>query len=334
MSKSSQYVDFKALKAAVTMEQVLAHYQLIDRLKRGKGSLTGPCPIHKGTNPDQFRVSLSKNCWNCFGDCHGGGNVLDFVAKMENVDLKEAARRMVVWFALEDLLKEKVAAPKSKTSGKTMPTAPKPDSPSKPTVNKPLGFALKLEPHHPYPEERGLTPETIAEFGLGFCAKGIMAGRIAIPIRNVKGELIGYAGRWAGTPPEGTPKYKLPAEFQKSLEVYRLAHALQEQPDHPLIIVEGFFGLMKLWQLGYRKCVALMGSSMSEVQEQLIANTLKPNSRVIVLFDEDDAGRTGRIDVAARLATKAFVRVVVFETEDFQPERLTLETAAALHLLS
>jgi len=96
MSASSGFVDFKAIKAAVSMEQVLAHYQLSARFKRGKkDSLSGPCPIHQGSNPNQFRVSLSKNCWNCFSECKCGGNVLDFVAKMESVDLNEAAHRMV-----------------------------------------------------------------------------------------------------------------------------------------------------------------------------------------------------------------------------------------------
>jgi DNA primase len=84
-------VNFRALKAAVTMEQVLAHYGLLARFKRGKDSLTGSCPIHRGTNPTQFRVSVSKNCLDSFGDCHRGGNVLDFVAKMENIKPLDAA---------------------------------------------------------------------------------------------------------------------------------------------------------------------------------------------------------------------------------------------------
>jgi hypothetical protein len=65
MSKS-KLVDFKVVNAAVSMEQVLQHYGLLDGLKRSGDSLTGPCPIHKGTNKTQFRVSISKNCWNSF----------------------------------------------------------------------------------------------------------------------------------------------------------------------------------------------------------------------------------------------------------------------------
>ena len=50
----SKFVDFKAVKAAVTMEQVLEHYGLLDKFKRGADSLSGACPIHKGSNPTQF----------------------------------------------------------------------------------------------------------------------------------------------------------------------------------------------------------------------------------------------------------------------------------------
>jgi DNA primase len=59
MPKSS-FVDFKAVKAAITMEAVLEHYGILDKFKRGSDSLSGPCPIHKGSNPTQFRISISK----------------------------------------------------------------------------------------------------------------------------------------------------------------------------------------------------------------------------------------------------------------------------------
>ena len=73
--------------------------------------------------------------------------------------------------------------------------------------NKPLKFRLeKLERSHPYLEERGLTTETLVDFGAGFCAKGMMAGRIAIPIHNPNGEVVAYAGRYAGEPDKDTPK--------------------------------------------------------------------------------------------------------------------------------
>src|SRR5580658_8254383 len=86
------FVDFKAVKAAITMEQVLEHYGLMDKFKRGTDSLSGPCPIHKGSNPTQFRVSISKNVWNCFSECKHGGNTLDFIVGMENISIHARCR--------------------------------------------------------------------------------------------------------------------------------------------------------------------------------------------------------------------------------------------------
>lgn len=101
MPKKSSFVDFRAVKAVITMEQVLEHYGLLDKMKRGGDSLSGPCPIHKGSNPTQFRVSLSKNVWNCFSECKHGGNTLDFIARMENVSIHAAAQKAIEWFNLD-----------------------------------------------------------------------------------------------------------------------------------------------------------------------------------------------------------------------------------------
>src|SRR5580658_4022784 len=97
----SQFVDFRAVKAAITMEQVLERYGLMDKFKRGTDSLNGPCPIHKGSNPTQFRVSTTKNIWNCFSECKHGGNTLDFIAEMEGVSIHAAALKAIEWFHLD-----------------------------------------------------------------------------------------------------------------------------------------------------------------------------------------------------------------------------------------
>src|SRR5215210_852984 len=92
------WVDYKEIKQLVRIDQVLLQYGVLERLKRKGENLVGPCPIHKGTNTTQFHVSLAKNNFNCFGDCHGGGNVIDFVAKMEGIDIRAAALKLQEWF--------------------------------------------------------------------------------------------------------------------------------------------------------------------------------------------------------------------------------------------
>lgn len=336
------FVDFKAVKAAVTMPQVLEHYGFAESFKRTGNSLSGPCPLHNGQNKTQFRVSLEKNCWNCFGTCNGGGNVLDFVARKEGCTLREAALKLCDWFQLP-------TQEKSPRPDKDAAHSPKPDTPPKaerPTKaakpkrpdadedgpNKPLGFELQhLDAEHPYLLERGLSAETIEEFSIGHCSKGSMTGRIVVPIHNAEGQLVAYAGRWPGTPPdEDIPKYKLPSGFRKARELFNAHRAFAEPDTSPLVIVEGFFDCLALWQHGIRRAVALMGSSLSPQQEEVIARAVNVKSRIVLMLDEDEAGREAREKITPRLATHCYVRNFRFEREGQQPDTLTAEQAATL----
>jgi DNA primase len=340
MSKT-KFVDFRAVKAAITMEQLLVHYNILDQFKRTGDSLNGPCPIHKGSNPTQFRVSTTKNLWNCFSDCEHGGNTLDFITKMEKCSIHAAALKAIEWFNLDPEAmaagddKAETAEPKASASAakpEARLTAAPRATPENNVPNAPLKFRLdKLERAHPYlTEQRGLTPETIVDFGVGYCNKGMMEGRIAIPIHNVKGEVVAYAGRFVGEPGEDTPKYKLPPGFRKSQELFNLDRAIKQPAEMSLVIVEGFFDAMKLHQHGCRKVVALMGSTLSTAQEELIRKHTNSQSHVIVMLDENDAGKAGREDIACRLSKFCFVRVHQFAKPDMEPEHLTAEEVQQL----
>src|SRR6185503_11044193 len=126
--------------------------------------------------------------------------------------------------------------------------------------------------------------------------------------------------------PEGdTAKYKIPPGFRKSQELFNIDRASKAPRDMALVIVEGFFACMKLHQHGCPKVVALMGSTMSAVQEELIRKHTNGYSQIIVMLDEDEAGRAGREDIAVRLSRFAFVKVHGFEKEGEQPENLSPE---------
>src|SRR5450756_995326 len=98
MEAKKNWVNYKTIKKSVTIEQVLRHYGVWDKLKASGRSMIGCCPIHQGTNPRQFSVNPEKNIFNCFGDCQGGGNIIDLVAKLEKCDTKEAAKKIHHWF--------------------------------------------------------------------------------------------------------------------------------------------------------------------------------------------------------------------------------------------
>jgi DNA primase len=330
------FVDFRDIRSRITMEQVLEHYGVLGTFKRSGHNLSGPCPIHKGSNPTQFRVETQKNIWHCFSECKCGGNALDFIGKMDNISIHDAALKACEWFG--------IPLDEVKTSGKAAEleehppaAAARPKAQSKPAhkpednaPNPPLKFKLdKLQREHPYlTQERGLTQETVIDFGLGYFTgdKGLMVGRVVIPIHNVKGEVVAYVGRWPGVPPEDTEKYKLPPKFNKLSEVFNLDRAIKEPADKPLVIVEGFFSVIKLHQLGWRKVVALMGWFMSPTQEELIRRHVKA-SHIIVMLDENEAGQEAREIIAGRLSKFAFVKIHVFDEPEMQPENLSAEEA-------
>ncbi|MBI1783613.1 toprim domain-containing protein [Candidatus Sumerlaeota bacterium] len=203
-------------------------------------------------------------------------------------------------------------------------TAAEPQPDHRPRViNAPLDFELKgLDPNHPYLQKRGISAETIRTFGLGYCSRGLMSGRIAIPLRNTEGYLIGYAGRVVDDAlvDEKNPKYRLPGSREKEGTVYEFSSGAFlfnanriEAPAEDLIVVEGFFSVFHLHQLGWTNVVALMGSACSPEQASLIRRSTHFDARVWIMTDGDAAGVRCAENMLAMLAPDRFVRWVSLE---------------------
>jgi DNA primase len=329
------FVNFPDIRSRITMEQVLAHYNVLDTFKRSGHSLSGPCPIHKGSNPTQFRVETEKNLWNCFSECKHGGNTLDFIRRMENCSIHEAALKACEWFGISldevKVEKDEPIAPAAKPAAKSKPAPPPAPEDNKPNAPLKFNFNNRLQREHPYlTQERGLTLETIIDFGLGYFIgeQGMMVGHIVIPIHNIKGELVAYAGRWPGEPPADTEKYKLPPNFKKLQEVFNLDRAIKEPG--PLFINEGYFDVFKLHQHGCKKAVALMGWFMSPMQEAMIRQHTDKNGQIILMLHENEAGQRARKEIAGRLSEHCLVKTHVFDKPDMQPEHLSAEDVQRL----
>ena len=325
---SQAYIDFGFVKENASFERVLRHYDLVVRGTGTQRSIV--CPFHPDKKPS-CRVELDKKIWHCFA-CQASGNILEFVARMEGdaEDLRAAAIKIA------EVCRIATAAPRgSSAAGRQAAphrrkgaVRPKPQQEAQTPalappaalqgpINPPLTFALKLDAKHPYLAERGLSAELVEEFGLGHCSRGVMAGRICVPIHNAAGQLVAYAGRWPGEPPEGVEKYLLPKGFQKSRVLFNL-HRVRDA-EH-LALVEGYWSTFRLHALGL-PVAALMGSSVSE--EQLALLRERGTRRVTLLLDGDDAGRKARERALPDLASVFFVRAPVIpdgEKPDTLPE--------------
>jgi DNA primase len=314
----SAWVDFRAVKEVVSLGAVLRHYQVNGLRRRRRNQLEGCCPIHRGERDDAFHVDLAKNLFHCFA-CQAGGNVLDFVAAMEHCSIREAALKLQARFGSPQ--RGQPPAPRS-----LMPAGTQEGELVREKLggNPPLRFALsEVDSSHPYLSQRGVDPATAREFGVGFYAReGLLQGRVVIPIRNARGELVAYAGRAVVG---RTPKYKLPSGFRKGLELFNL-HRAAETGNKTVVVVEGYFDCLRVHQAGFPCVVALMGCALSTRQERMLLDRFE---RVVLMLDGDAAGRTASRALNARLSRQC--RVSVIEIPDgAQPDQLTPATISRL----
>jgi len=209
-----------------------------------------PLPNHNGKrNSPSFSANLEKGIFQCFG-CGAKGNVLDFAALMEKTDPKDgAALRKVALKLQQRFCPEPVKKPGEQEKPASQKKAePKDERPV--VINQPLDFELKgLNAEHPYLAGRGFMPETIRHFGLGFCGRGLLKSRVAIPLHDADGKLVGYAGRVVDdeTISDENPRYRFPGKREKDGVVFEFRKTLFlyngfciRAPVDDLVVVEGF----------------------------------------------------------------------------------------------
>ena len=320
---ATRWIDFTELKRQVSIKDVLARYGMLEQLHEKKpGRLIGACPIHGGKNSTSFNVDIDKNVFNCFSQC-GGGNVLDLVMKLEKCEIREAGTKLADWFGLTFERRKatnKGATPDRANSVHAAPAAHTSERAGALSANPPLERPLRdLNQDHPYLVKRGLTVPTIKTFGIGYCTRGLMRGRIAVAIHDEHGQLIAYGGRAVDeTLANEQGKYRLPDGFKKSSVLFNL-HRAREHTARGLIVVEGFFDAMTVHQAGFPNVVALMGSTLTEAQERLLIDT---TDRVTLLLDGDEAGSKCRRDIWKRLGSRLWLRNIPLEPNQ-QPDQLT-----------
>jgi DNA primase len=330
------WINFKELRAKLDFEQVLRHYGV--EVKRKGNQHHGYCPLpnHNGKkNSPSFSAQLEKGIFQCFG-CGGKGNVLEFAAMMEKADLEDGAAFRGVAIELQKRFCPQLTnqAPAKPAEKSVTPKLAETKSSMPVIVNQPLDFELKgLDVEHPYLLKRGFTKETIEHFGLGFCSRGMLKDRIAIPLHDHDGRLIGYAGRVVDNSAisEDNPRYRLPGErkrdgksfeFRKTLFLYNGFRF--KTPVDDLIVVEGFASVWWLFQNHLPHTVATMGADCSQRQAELIVSLVKPDGQVWIMTDGNEAGERCALSLLRQVSSHRFARWVKL-TDDKQPTDLSAE---------
>lgn len=330
------WINFKELRAKLDFAEVLRHYKVIVGRKGDQHHGFCPLPNHNGKkNSPSFSAHLVRGIFQCFG-CGAKGNVLEFCALMESVPLSNGTAFRELAIRLQEQFCPELGVPPQKRDKPvvTKPDEGKPKQELPTVINAPLNFDLKgLDPAHPYLRGRGFTPETIAHFGLGFCSRGYHKDRIAIPLHDHGGHLVGYAGRVVddATINEDNPRYRLPGERKRDGKVFEFRKTLFlyngyriKPPLDRLIVVESFTAVWWSFQNGLPDVVGTMGADCSDTQGELIVSLVKPDGQVWAMTDGDPAGERCALNVLSRVAPHRLVRWVKLK-ENQQPTDLSAE---------
>ncbi len=297
------------------------------KLTRKGREFVGLCPFHHEKTPS-FTVSEEKEFYHCFG-CGAHGDVIRFLIEADNYTFMEAVKELATRAGLslpQEVSEKKIEPQEDLTSlWHALQKASL-------WFHKNLLLAKSREALR-YTERRGLTPETLKKFALGFALDerqnlsaylkeagfdektllkaGLLAQaeensvpydrfrrRLMFPIHNAKGQIVGFGGRLLE---KGEPKYLNSPEtplFSKGKLLYGYFFAKEKAPTDPLIIVEGYMDVISLHQAGYKGAVAPLGTALTEDQI-LLAWRLSPEP--ILCFDGDTAGLKAASRAAERV---------------------------------
>jgi DNA primase len=329
------------------IQELLARADVVEivgryvQLKKGGANFMGLCPFHGEKSPS-FSVSPSKQFYHCFG-CGKNGNAIGFLMEHAGMNFVEAVKDLAGQYAMQ--VPEEDASPQDRARAAQQ----REKQATLTDVLEKAGEAyrkhLKSSPRAiDYLKGRGLSGEIARQFSLGYAPEGwrslasvfpnyddpLLAesglvivnededkrydrfrDRVMFPIRNVKGECIGFGGRVLG---EGTPKYLNSPEtpvFSKGRELYGLweaRNALREQGY--VLVTEGYMDVIGLAQLGFPNAVATLGTACTTDHVQKL---FRFTDSVVFSFDGDAAGRRAArkaLDGALPYATD--VRTVKF----------------------
>lgn len=284
-------------------------------LKQAGRNLKAPCPFHQEKSAS-FMVSPEKGIYHCFG-CGEGGDIFNFVMKMEGVDFRTSLEMLARKAGVElkarggddgavKKLRERLYAAHE--------LAVKYFQASLVQNPKALEYVVK---------KRGLTRETIRNFGIGYAPdswsgltdfllkKGftnkellqgglagqkegrntiydLFRGRVVFAITDREGRPVGFTGRVLD---DSVPKYLNTPQtplYDKSQAIYGLALAREAiRSLDEAVLVEGNMDVVASHQAGVKQVVAASGTALTLEQLRTLSKLTK---NIKLAFDADRAG--------------------------------------------
>ncbi|WP_431512232.1 DNA primase [Variovorax sp. DAIF25] len=336
------------------------------QLKKAGANFMGLCPFHGEKSPS-FSVSPTKQFYHCFG-CGAHGNAIGFLMEHAGMGFVEAVHDLAGQYGLQVPEDDASPAERARAASQRQKQATLTDVLEKAgdAFRKHLRQAPGAID---YLKGRGVSGEIAKQFGIGYAPPGwrTLAGvfpdyedpllaesglvivntedgqveaseakrydrfrdRVMFPIRNVKGECIGFGGRVLG---DEKPKYLNSPEtpvFSKGRELYGLYEARAAFRDRGYALVtEGYMDVVALAQLGFPNAVATLGTACTTEHVQKL---FRFTESVVFSFDGDAAGRRAArkaLDGAMPYATDTRSIKFLFLPAEHDPDSFIREFGA------
>jgi DNA primase len=322
------------VKARLDLIEVIGGYVTLHRAGR---ELTGLCPFHPEKTPS-FTVSHERQVWYCHG-CHEGGDLFKFIEQIERIDFRQALEMLADRAGVE-----LESGPAARGAGRRRRRSIELNGKAQAYYQHVLWSAPAGEAGRVLLRERGVDEALARTFGVGFAPAGgagedalaryltgkggatveelVDAGlvhpqrggrvrdrfrdRLVFPIRDERGEVLGFGARALG---DAKPKYlNSPdsAAYHKSSAIFGLDLARAAiVREHAAVIVEGYFDVMAAHAAGVEHTVASSGTALTREQVHSLGRIAET---LLLCFDGDDAGRvaaTRAVDVIAAEGVQA-----------------------------
>lgn len=313
------------------------------QLKKSGKSFKGVCPFHNERTPS-FYVFPESGTWRCFG-CNEGGDIFTFYEKINTQDFREVLEQLAekTGIALSHHSNEENGSTNEEDGLKKHLLALHESVAI--WFHHLLLTSHEAAYARSYLESRGINSDTITRFRLGFAPETgsslssyllnqgyqeqeiIDAGfarrrdeekggglfdyyrnRLIFPIRNTRGQVIGFGGRDLGT---GQPKYLNSPQtllFDKSSVLYGIDEAREMiRKENRVIIVEGYVDALIAHQFGTKNTVACIGSAITDKHVKQLKKLTK---RLSLALDPDTAGEHATLR-GIEVAQQAFDHIAI-----------------------
>lgn len=315
------------IKARLRIEDVIARHV---ELRPAGARLVAPCPFHQETKPS-FSVNPEGGFYYCFG-CQASGDIIEFYRAINGLEFGEAVEALAREAGLEIRKRPEYRAPGEISRSQCLDMHALAAVFYRQMLGRGPGQAAR-----DYIARRGLSPETVERFGLGWApaawnelrdhlrgrgfseAAAEKAGlvsksskgtyydrfreRLIFPIMNLSAQTVAFGGRSLA---DGDgPKYLNSSEtpiYTKGEHLYGLYQARRAMShSKSVLLTEGYVDVLSLHQFGFENSCGVLGTALTPEQVHRLSGLV---GQVDLVFDGDRAGRKAALRSAEMILTQ------------------------------